>query len=126
MRAIAGTKRSGNSKHLITSFCNSTPNAYFPIWAASNTLPQNGQTGNFVTITHDNLNGNLFNKTWMFTHDNQVCGYVPLDLVIESQPQNLPFSVINQSKALPQVMELALNRDVILEPESADCDQDPN
>lgn len=108
-----------------TSFCNSTPNAYFPIWAASNTLPQNGQTGNFVTITHDNLNGNLFNKTWMFTHDNQMCGYVPLDFNILQQSADTPFSVINQSKSLPPVLELAMENKP-LHKEFYECDQNPN
>ena len=125
MRAIAGTKRSGNPKHLITRTCNSTPNAYFPIWAASNTLPQNGQTGNFVTIPHDNLNGNLFNKTWIYTNDNQVCGYVPLDFVILAQLANSPFTVINQPKTLPQVLELVLD-DYPLGKEFYECDQNPN
>jgi hypothetical protein len=71
------------------------------------------------------VSGSLNNKTWIFTNDNQVCGYVPLDFNILQQSADTPFSVINQSKSLPPVLELALDY-FLLEPESADCDQKPN
>jgi hypothetical protein len=105
--------------------CNASTTGYFPIWAASNTIPQNNGSGAFVTVTHDNFNTYKFNKTWIFTNDNQVCGYVHLDFDILQQNQGDPFQVNNQAKNLPQVLELATDyKD--LEEINSDCDQEPN
>lgn len=69
--------------------------------------------------------GSLYNKTWIFTNDNQVCGYVPLDFNIEPQNQTTPFVVTNQAKSTPQLLELATDFKEI-DRNNFSCDQNPN
>jgi hypothetical protein len=111
------------NKHF--TICNASTTGYYPIWASGNTIPQNGGSGAFVTATHDNKNNTLNNKTWIFTNDNQVCGYVPLDFNIEPQNQTIPFEVTNQAKSPPQVLELATDC-MEIDRDNFPCDQNPN
>lgn len=71
------------------------------------------------------VSATLDNKTWIFTNDNQVCGYVPLDFNIEPQNQTTPFVVTNQAKSTPQVLELATDF-IKIDRHNFSCDQNPN
>jgi hypothetical protein len=105
--------------------CIGSTTVYLPIYAASNTIPKNGESETFVTVTHDNIDTIKYNKTWFFTNDNQVCGYTPLEFIIDEQSSTIPFPVTNTAKTIPVALQLALSS-FQLEKEDVDCDDSPN
>lgn len=95
-----------------------------PLYASSNTLPQNAETGAFVTLTHDRIDGDE-NKTWIFTHDINVCSSKVLALFVADKWQYNTVNVANISRINPDKIDLLLYTEPILDHEE-DCDQDPN
>ena len=111
----------------ITSYFASNGNCNLvdaPLYASFNTLPQNGETNAFVTLTHDRING-YENKTWIFTNDINVCSSKELSLVSFSKLQNNSVNLINMSRTNPAGIGLLLNNYTITEHEE-NCDQYPD
>jgi hypothetical protein len=97
---------------------------YFPFYAASNTIPQNGNTGEFVTISHDK-NDNFKNKTWIFTNDNQVCVNYHLELIAEPIVPKPQLGVHNISSGNPDLLNILLLIET-LDNVEYECDEDPD
>jgi hypothetical protein len=95
-----------------------------PLYASSNTLPQNGEQNTFITITHDRIN-NLDNKTWIFSSDNNVCSSKELRLLSDIKTQENTIITSNIIRINPAKIDLLLNIEDIRDAE-VDCDQDPN
>lgn len=111
----------------ITSFYSTVGNCGLvdaPLYASSNALPQNTETGSFVTLTHDRIGG-FENKTWIFTHDINVCSSKVLALFVAYKWQYTTVNVANISRINPDKIDLLLYTEPILDHEE-DCDQDPN
>jgi hypothetical protein len=98
---------------------------YMPFYASSNTIPVNGTSTGFITITHDKLDL-MGNKTWIFTHDPNVCGYVELELFnvgsVVPQPQ---VSLDNIMMANPDKLDVVTWQRA-LDRMEYDCDEDLN
>ena len=94
-----------------------------PLYASSNTLPQNAETGSFVTLTHDRIGG-FENKTWIFTHDINVCSSKVLALLAADKWQYNTVNVANISRINPAKIDLLLYTNTI-SPADDNCDQDP-
>jgi hypothetical protein len=95
-----------------------------PLYASSNTLPQNAETVAFITLTHDRIGG-YENKTWVFTHDLNVCGSKILTLEAYDKPQFNTVNVANISRINPAKIDLLLNNYSIAK-QDENCDQDPD
>lgn len=111
----------------ITSYFNTLGNCNLydaPLYASSNTLPQNGEVNTFITITHDRIN-NLDNKTWIFSNDNNVCSSKVLSLVSDNKSEKNIINTSNIIRINPVKIDLLLYTEDISKHDE-DCDQDPN
>ena len=111
----------------ITSYFNTNGNCALvdaPLYASSNTLPQNGETEAFVTITHDRIQ-NYDNKSWIYTNDAYVCGSRELTLIAVVKDEQNTINTTNISRSTPARIDLLLLNSPINDFED-NCDQDPN